>query len=116
MVNNRRVRFFEGFSFKNWFEAIGTLVLMVLVIAAVTIGTVWLLLHGSDGRYEYEDTVTYFVEQGDTLWTIARQYSDPELHDVRRVIDMIEELNSCNATIYPGDALEIPVFSCLCGQ
>lgn len=116
MVNNKKVTFFEGFEFKNWLEAIGSVVLMVVVIGAVITGTVLLLLHGSDHFYEYEDTVTYYVEQGDTLWTIACRYSDTKNHDVRRVIDIIEEINDCNANIYPGDALEIPVFSCLSGH
>lgn len=116
MVNGKKVKFFSGFEFKNWREAIGTTVLMVTVCAAIIAGIAFLMIHGSDSHYEYEDTVTYFVEQGDTLWTIARRYADPNLHDVRRVISMIEDLNNCNANIYPGDALEIPVFSCLCGQ
>lgn len=114
MVGNKKVTFFEGFEFKNWGEAIRSVVLIVVVLAAVGFGTAWLLIHGSDGFYEYEDTVTYYVEQGDTLWKIARQYSDPKNHDVRRVIDIIEEINGCNANIYPDDALEIPVFNC-CG-
>ena len=115
MVNKKKVRFFDGFVFDSWPQAIGTAVLLIAVCIGVLAGTFWLLVHGSDHWYEYEDTVTYYVEQGDTLWTIARHYSS-ENHDVRRVIDMIEEINDCNATIYPGDALEIPVFSCLGGH
>lgn len=115
MVGNKKVTFFEGFQFKNWGQAIGSTALMVAVIIAVVFGTAWLLIHGSDHLYEYDDTVTYFVEQGDTLWTIARRYSDTNNHDVRRVISIIEEINDCNANIYPGDPLEIPVFNCLCG-
>lgn len=115
MVNKKKVRFFDGFEFDSWPQAIGTTLLMLAVCIGVLGGTFWLLVHGSDHWYEYEDTVTYYVEQGDTLWTIARHYSSDN-HDVRRVIDMIEEINDCNATIYPGDSLEIPVFSCLGGQ
>lgn len=114
MVNKKKVRFFEGFVFDNWFQAIGAVVLLSAVLVAVLFGTVWLLIHGSDHFYEYEDTVTYYVEQGDTLWTICRQYSGDN-HDVRRVIGMVEEINDCTAIIYPGDALEIPVFTCLGG-
>lgn len=115
MVNKKKVKFFDGFVFHSWPQAIGTVVLMVAVCIGVLVGTFWLLVHGSDHFYEYDKTVTYFVEQGDTLWTIARRYSDTRNHDVRRVISMIEEINDCNANIYPGDLLEIPVFNCLCG-
>lgn len=115
MVNKKKVRFFEGFEFDTLAQAIGNAVLLVVVVGAVAFGTIWLMIHGRDSFYEYEDTVTYYVEQGDTLWVIASRYSDNGKHDVRRVIDLIEEINDCNANIYPGDALEIPVFSCLGG-
>lgn len=88
------------------------IVLVVLLVCGwVTIKvTAW----SEQKTYAYSDTVGYVVEQGDTLWTIARRYST-ERHDVRKVIDIIEEINDCTATIYPGDWLDIPVFDITLG-
>lgn len=101
--------FFEGWDFKSWGEAIATLALMVTVCAGVVVFLVWSFTAADKAAYEYTETTTYWVEQGDTLWTIARHYST-DRQDVRRVIDIIEEVNDCDATIYPGQLLTIPVF------
>lgn len=79
---------------------------IILTIGLLTaiIGTVT-----ASDPYEYTETTAYWVEPGDTLWKIARKYSNPR-QDVRQVIALIEELNDCTATIYPGDYLRIPVF------
>lgn len=60
-------------------------------------------------NYAYTETTTYYVEKGDTLWTIAQEYSDNR-HDTRKVIYEIEKLSGCTATIFPGDRLTIPVY------
>lgn len=53
-------------------------------------------------------TVTYHtVEDGDTLWSIAGQYTSDE-EDIRKVIQKIELDNQIdNATIYQGMRLKI---------
>lgn len=114
MVGKKKVKFFEGFEFNNWLEAIGSAVLLVVVVGGITLGTLALLIGHNRHLYDYTDTVMYQVESGDTLWTIARQYTNHEKQDVRRVIDIIEDINDCTADIYPGDCLTIPVFDC-CG-
>lgn len=101
--------FFEGWQFKSWGEAIATLAIMIVTCALVMAFMVWAFTTAHNAPYEYSDTTTYWVEPGDTLWKIAREYST-EGQDVRRVIDIIEELNDCTATIYPGQNLTVPVF------
>lgn len=76
-----------------------------LFFVLVIIGTT---IHHDLHLYDYSETVTVWVEKGDTLWSIARPYS--EGRDIRRVIDIIEKESDCGATIYPGDVLYIPVF------
>ena len=101
--------FFKGWDFKSWGEAIAALAVMLVTCAAVIILIVWLFMASDANTYAYEDTTTYWVEQGDTLWRIAREYSTNK-QDVRRVIDIIEQLNDCSSVIYPGQCLTVPVF------
>lgn len=113
MNTRRRPRndtgFFEGWDFKSWGEALAALTVMLAAIVAVITFGVWLFISSDKQTYSYEDTTTYWVEEGDTLWRIAREYST-ERQDIRRVIDIIEDINDCNATIYPGQMLTVPVF------
>lgn len=101
--------FFEGWEFKSWPEAITTLIIMVAACALTLTFFVWAFTAAYNTPYEYTETTSYWVEPGDTLWKIAREYSTDQ-QDVRRVIDIIEELNDCTPTIYPGQHLIVPVF------
>lgn len=71
---------------------------------------VYFTIHESIHAYDYEETVTYVVQQGDTLWTIARKYSS-QRQDVRKVIELIEDINDCGAVIFPNDSIEVPLFT-----
>lgn len=115
MVHGKKVKFFEGFVFDSWLQAIVTVVGMVAVVVIVLWSLAALLISNGKALYAYEDTVGYVVEQGDTLWTIARRYTT-EQQDVRRAIDIIEEVNECDANLHPGQWLEIPVFNVTLGD
>lgn len=77
-------------------------------LAIITIYAVAFSIHHDAHLYDYEETVTIFVDKGDTLWSIARPFS--EGRDIRKVIDIIQQESDCGSTIYPGDVLHIPVF------
>lgn len=110
MVNKKRVAFFTGFEFSDWPQAILCAgILFISIVATITI-LIKLAVAVDTEKYAYENTVYYEIEQGDTLWTIARRYTTSE-QDVRRVIGIIKDINKCDSTIYPGDWLEIPDFS-----
>lgn len=103
------VGFFKGWNFESWGQAIAALSLILALCIGSVAFMVWLFVASDTNTYAYEETTTYWVEPGDTLWRIAREYSTDH-QDVRRVIDIIESLNDCDATIYPGQCLTVPVF------
>lgn len=55
------------------------------------------------------DYVTYEVQYGDTLWTIAREVYGDEC-DIRPKIDRIRHINGIESgVIYAGQAISLPV-------
>jgi hypothetical protein len=51
----------------------------------------------------------YTVEEGDSLWSVAREYSRPGC-DLRMVVEEIRGLNRLDsAVIYPGQLLMVPI-------
>lgn len=83
------------------------IVLVIIFCSTILIGEL------IPDKYEYQETLQYQVHNGDTLWSIAEQFSSNEHHDIRQVIYMIRDINSCSANIYPGQQLNIPVFKVL---
>lgn len=62
-------------------------------------------VNGADTNAEYT-TVT--VEQGDTLWDLAREYNKEG--DIRKYIHKIEKVNNLTDNIiFEGDILKLPV-------
>ena len=57
----------------------------------------------------YEDKyVEVIVENGDTLWDIAKKYT-PKNYDIRKLVFELREFNEMeDANIYPGDIIRIP--------
>lgn len=115
-MTNRRRRprndkgFFKGWEFNSYGAAVATAALVLTAITMTLALLGWLAISNDRAAYDYEETISYWVEPGDTLWTIARKYSTDQ-QDVRRVIDIIEQESDCTATIYPGQQLTIPVFN-----
>lgn len=52
-------------------------------------------------------TITVYVSEGDTLWSIAELYC-PKYIDIRNYITDVEKYNTLNnKTIYPGQAIVV---------
>ncbi len=93
-----------------------------IVKVVVTIGTILFLAFIANGlyhgvmenatKYDYTETTQVVVHQGDTLWAIAKDYCD-ERHDVRVVVDEIEELSDTSAMLQIGQVLTVPLFDCM---
>lgn len=86
--------------------------LVVLLILAVTLvmflPRVYRVWAGDDSTPAYTEVI---VQEGDTLWSIAERYAGPDI-DRRRAIYEIEVFNDLKSvSIYPGQAIRVPVFS-----
>jgi Tfp pilus assembly protein FimV len=78
------------------------IVLVVAVFLLVAPG-----LARSDGPDRPAPRVTYVVEPGDTLWSIARRVAPG--HDPRPVVDGLIEANDLRGGLQVGQELSIPV-------
>ena len=55
------------------------------------------------------ETIDYTIARGQTLWSIAKEYT-PDNKDIRKTIHEIRELNNLtNATIYEGQTIKIKI-------
>lgn len=115
MVAKKKVKFFEGWEFDSWPQAITYAVTTALICIILFLGIIYYFVSHETSGYIYTDTVTYTVESGDTLWVIAKRYSS-EAQDVRETINIIQDINGCTAIIYPGQQLEIPVYKNMGGK
>ena len=83
--------------------------LAVLVAAVAVLAGVWVgsVVGGGDGELVLVSDSNVVVQQGDTLWSIARSVAGDE--DVRMVVDAIQELNGLDgSTLQPGQVLRLP--------
>ena len=76
-----------------------------LAILAGTVGlTVILCGHGK--KQSAENWEPYTVEQGETLWSISKQFA-PESSDVREYIYLLQEKNNIGADLQSGQTIKI---------
>lgn len=82
------------------FMFISILLISILVFASMAT----LKAYSKDiPQFDYID-----VKEGDTLWSIASDYSDNK--EIREVIFEISQTNHIqNASIYPGDIIKVPL-------
>ena len=76
---------------------------------AVFIFLVIALFNISIARIEKEEAQTqdYIISSGETLWSIAQKYKNPE-EDTRQYVYEIKKLNNMtNSTIYAGQTIKI---------
>ena len=76
---------------------------------AVFIFLVIALLNISIARIEKEEAQTqdFIISSGETLWSIAQKYKNPE-EDTRQYVYEIKKLNNMtNSTIYEGQTIKI---------
>jgi Tfp pilus assembly protein FimV len=81
------------------------------VLAIVLVVAAFLLvapgLARGDGPERPARQVTYVVEPGDTLWSIARRVAPG--HDPRPLVDALVEANDLHGGLQAGQELSVPV-------
>ena len=80
---------------------------LLTLALGVAIGS-WIGPHlGGGGDLQLAGVQSVVVQQGDTLWSIARDVAGSA--DAREVVDRIQQLNDLHGTVLqPGQVLELP--------
>lgn len=79
---------------------------LIFILGVLVSSTALLLVTSADAPVVWTEVV---VEEGDTLWAIARTISC-ESEDIRlKVHAIIDENRLVSATIHPGETLRVPV-------
>jgi len=79
---------------------------LTLIVMAITL-IVFVVYTLADGAKQVSYT-SYTVEQGDTLWSIAKQSNLYTGENIRDIISMITDASDCTTTIYAGQTVYIP--------
>lgn len=83
----------------NKYKFIRSMSILVFLIVAI--------FNISIATSDEAETISYTVCKGDTLWTIAGEYT-PKNKDIRQTIYEIKQLNNMtNSNIYEGQELKI---------
>lgn len=78
---------------------------IVIAIILLLLALSWAL--GTPVEAKTQKYITYTVQEGDTLWKIAKKYQPNR--DPRAVIYEIEQVNGITPVIYPGQRFKVPV-------
>lgn len=81
-------------------------ILLALAICTITISTTYSYYNTN----ELVNEIQYFVEDGDTLWSIASEYNFNN-EDVRKVIYRIQKYNGISNIIQLDQEIIIPVYN-----
>lgn len=105
MFGERTIGYRAQAASRLWLHALAVLIIAFALWAAA----------GRMGEYisagSAYHTERIVVQQGDTVWSVARQYG-PQGWDVRKTVDMIQELNGLTGAdlgrLQPGQELHVP--------
>lgn len=79
---------------------------LIFILGVLVSSAALMMVASADAPVIWKEVI---VEEGDTLWAIAKTISC-ESEDIRlKVHDIIEENQLTSATIHPGETLRIPV-------
>jgi hypothetical protein len=82
--------------------------LVLLLVVAVVIWAGARVAHATDGS-EHLHGVVHVVRAGDTVWSVVVAQYGSARHDVRQLVDQVEQMNGLNGrAIVPGERLRLP--------
>lgn len=87
-------------------------IVIVVVSAIVLFALMFIILTTvfQQDTHSIADTETYMVQDGDTLWGIAKLSNGYNQMDIREIIHDIKELSNCTTDIRRGDIILIPIY------
>ena len=89
--------------------AILTVVVLIVIVGTMSGSAHTLTRTAADTSYKYYTSIA--VTQGDTLWSIARQYASPEYSSIEEYVLEVQQLNHLTDTcIHAGEYLMIPYY------
>lgn len=87
-------------------------IIMIVLMITVFVSVLSFRNRENTANYQYTTTTSYYVSEGETLWSIAQQYSDNR-HDIRIVIDEIKTLSQCDSNLQISQHLTVPLYDVL---
>jgi len=83
------------------------LIIAFLIVMLMSAGFMLLFQNSASGDV-IPEYATVVIAKGDTLWGIARQFSNED-EDLRNKINEIKELNNINSMLHVGQELKIRI-------
>lgn len=83
-------------------------VIIVVTIVLLTFSATSFAFSNYNTSKSNVEVISYYVESGDTLWSIASDHNYKD-EDVRKVIYDIKKLNGIDDVIYAGQELKIEI-------
>ena len=81
---------------------------VLLLVVAVVIWAGARVAHATD-RSEHLQGVVHVVQAGDTVWSVVVAQYGGARHDVRQLVDQVEQVNRLHGrAIVPGERLRLP--------
>lgn len=78
-------------------------IVVAMIVSALIMNRTW--EHPEPSHY-----ITYVVEQGDCLWSIADNSNGWNKLDNRKIIEDLCNKSNCTSMVYPGQTVYIPIY------
>lgn len=84
----------------------------VLILAAALILCLSFAFNAFGDTIGKEQIVEVTVSDGDTLWSLIKEYNSAYCGDMNKAVYTVQQLNDLNsACIYQGQTIKIPIFN-----
>lgn len=84
--------------------------IMLLALSVIFCITLLVAVMSWNGTPKVVGSQPYIVQDGDTLWNIAKMSNGNNNIDIRDIIEDIKKLSNCTSDIVVGDVIQIPIY------